>query len=233
MLKKRRQSLIHQGDLLIHGGHHGRARKVKTVAEIEFEAGWHRGLLHTRKLDRRLRQLPVLMTVHCRIVAFVFDDDLAGLPLDVRDILHADVGAASRLLQLDVLRRRLLAEALLYLPLHVILKVLNVLRHLDVRRHEVVLLRQLRDVIVLQLIRRRADHVVLLLAEDGASRVLRYVSDQTVQLGERLIARVAVVMILALQLAERSAAALLRSVEGVRRGGADRRHDRRFCKIGD
>lgn len=66
---------------------------------------------------------------------------------------------------------------------------------------------------------------MLLLTEDGAGRVFRYVRDQTVKLGEGLVARVAMVMILALQFAERSAAALLRSVEGVRRSGAHRRHD--------
>lgn len=232
MLKKRRQSLIHQGDLLIHGGHHGRARKVKTMTEIKLEAGRHRGLLHARGLNW-LRQLPVFVTVHRGIVTFVSDGNLARLPLDIRDILHADVGAASWFLQLDILRLRLLAETLLYLPLHMILKVLYVLSHLRVRRHKVVLLRQLRNVIVLQLIRRRADHVVLLLTEDGAGRVLRYMRDQAIQLGERLIARVAVIMILAFQFAERPATALLRSVKSMRRGGADRRHNRRFCKIED
>lgn len=55
--------------------------------------------------------------------------------------------------------------------------------------------------------------------------MLRYVRDQAIQLREGLIARVAVIMIFAFQLAERSAAALFRPVESVRRGRAHRRHD--------
>lgn len=108
-----------------------------------------------------------------------------------------------------------MAESLLHLPLHLTLEVLNILRHLSVLRHKVVLLRKLRDVIVWQLIGRRTNHVVLL-AEYGTGRVLRYVRDQAVQLGEGLIARIAMIMILAFQFAEWPAATLLRSVEGVR-----------------
>lgn len=204
---------------------------MKTVAEIELEARRHGGLLHIGRLNRRLRQLTVLVAIHHRIVALVPADNLGRLPLYIRDILHTDIGTASRFLQLDVLRLRLLTESLLYLPLHLTLKVLNVLSYLSARRHKVMLLRQLRHVVVLQLIRRRANHIVLLLAENRAGRMLRYVRDQTIQLGEGLIARVAVVMILAFQLAERSTAALFRSIKSVRRGGAHRRYDRRFYNV--
>lgn len=178
-------------------------------------------------------QLTVLVAIHCGIVALVSAGDLGWLPLNARDILHTDIGAASWFLQLDVLRLRLLIKSLLHLPLHLTLKVLNVLSHLSVRRHKVMLLRQLRHVIVLQLIRRRANHIMLLLAENRAGRVLRYMRDQAIQLGEGLIARVAVIMILAFQLAERSAAALLWPIESVRRGGAHRRHDWRFYNVQD
>lgn len=90
------------------------------------------------------------MTIHHRIVALV-PNAFRRFSLNIRDALHTDVGAASRFLYLDVLRLRLLShlpESLLHLPLHLTLEILNVLRHLGVLRHEVVLLRQLRDVIV-------------------------------------------------------------------------------------
>lgn len=57
---------------------------------------------------------------------------------------------------------------------------------------------------------------VLLLAQDRSGRVLGDVRHQAVQLGEGLVASVAVVVVLPLELAERPAAALVRSVEGVR-----------------
>lgn len=139
------------------------------MTEIELEARRHRTrLLHIAWLHRRLRQLSILMIIHRGIVALISAGcNLGRFPLNVRDILHTDVGAASRFLQLDILRLRLLTESLLHLPLHLTLKVLNVLGHLSVR-HKVVLLRQLCHVVVLQLIRRRANHIVLLLAENRA-----------------------------------------------------------------
>jgi len=205
---------------------------MEAMAEIELETRYRR-LLHVGGLDRWLRQLTVLVIIHDRVIRLLVPaGDLERFPLDIRDdVLYADIGAASRLLQLDVFRLGLLAEGLLHLPLHLILEVLNVLRHLNVGRHEVVLLRQLRDVIVRQLIGRRTDHVVLLLAEDSAGRVFRYVRYQPIQFRECLITRVTVIVILALQLAERPAAALLGPVESMRRTGAHRRHDRRFCNV--
>lgn len=206
---------------------------MKAMAEIEFEACRYRRLLHIARLNWWLRQLTVFVTIYRRIVALVLTYNFERFPLNIRDILHTNIDTAPRFLQFDVFRLRLLIKSLLHLPLHLALKILNVLSHLSVRRHEVVLLRQLRHVIVLQLIRRRTDHVVLLLAENGASRMLRYMRDQAIQFGESLITRVAVIMILAFQLAERPAAALLRSVQGVRRGRTHRRYDRRFCNVKD
>lgn len=164
--------------------------------------------------------MPVLVAVHHRIIGDLVPGHFTGLPLHVRHVLHAHVRAAPSRFDLHLLRLGLLAhlaERLLHLTLHLILKVLYVLRHLSVLRHEVVLLRQLRQIIVLQLIRRLTGQLVLLLTKDRTCRVFRYVSHQSVQLGERLIARVTVIMILSFQFTERSAAALLRSVQRVRR----------------
>lgn len=70
------------------------------------------------------------------------------------------------------------------------------------------------------MVRDLVGQIVLLLTEDSARRVLRYVGHQSVQLRERLIARVTVIVVLALQLAEGPAAALLGPVQGVRRDRA-------------
>lgn len=200
---------------------------MESMAEVQFEACRDRRLLDVGS-HVRLGQLSILISVHHRVVPFV-SADLIRLSLHTRDILHSNVSAASHRLHLHVLRLALLVhltQSLLHLTLHLILEVLNVLRHLSVLRHELVLLGQLRQVLVLQLIRHLVRQIVLLLAEDRSRRMLRYVRYQPVQLGERLVARVAVVVVLPFQLAERSAAALLRTVQRVRRGGAGRWEDR-------
>ena len=162
--------LVHQGDLLVHSGHHSWARDVETVAKVQLETSRDWRLLNTG-WHTRLRQLAILVAIHHRIVSIV-SGHFAGLPLDIRNnTLDPDVRATSRWLHLHLLHLRLLAhlaEGLLHLTLHLTLKVLDVLRHLSVLRHEVVLLRQLRQVVVLQLIRCLTGQIVLLLAEDGA-----------------------------------------------------------------
>lgn len=203
---------------------------MKSVAKIELEASRNQRLLNTG-WHTRLGQLAVLVVIHHRIISLV-PRDFARLPLHVRNVLHTYVRAASRRLDLHLLHLGLLthlAQSLLHLTLHLILEILNILRHLSVLRHEVVLLRQLREVVVLQLIGRLTTQIVLLLTENGTGRVFRYMGHQSVQLGERLIARVAMVMIFTLQLAERPAAALFRPVEGVRRGRAGGWKNRRLC----
>lgn len=236
MLEERWQGLVHQGYLLIHSGHHRRAGEVETVAEVELEAGRDRGLLNAGR-HARLGQLAVLVPVHHRIVPIVAPRNFTGLPLHARNALNADIRAAPRRLHLHHLLNHLLLallahlalQALLHLTLHLILEILYILRHLGVLRHELVLLRQLGQVVVLQLIRGLAAaattgrrQLVLLLAEDGTCRMFRYVGHQSIQLGESLIAGVTMVMVFTFQLAERPAATLLRSVEGVRRGRAGR-----------
>lgn len=239
MLEERWQGLVHQGYLLIHSGHHSRAGEVETVAEVELEAGRDRGLLNTGR-HARLGQLPVLVPVHHRIVPIVPPRNFTGLPLHARNALNADIRAAPRRLHLHHLLGHLLLallahlalKGLLHLTLHLILEILYILRHLGVLRHELVLLRQLGQVVVLQLIRGLAAttgrQLVLLLAEDGTCRMFRYVGHQSIQLGESLIAGVTMVMVFTFQLAERPAATLLRSVQGVRRGRAGRWKNGRF-----
>lgn len=56
---------------------------------------------------------------------------------------------------------------------------------------------------------------MLLLTEDSTCRVLGYVSDQSIQFRERLIAGIAVIVILTFQLAEWPAATLFRPVKRV------------------
>lgn len=235
MLQERRQSLVHQGYLLIHGRHHRRAGEVESVAKIQLEAGRNRGLLNTG-WHARLGQLTVLVAVHHRIVPLVPPRNFTGLPLHAGNVLHADVRPAPSRLDLHLLHHLLLglladlAEGLLHLTLHLILEILYVLRHLGVLRHEVVLLRQLGQVVVLQLIGGlTAAQLVLLLAEDGTCRMFRYVGHQSIQFGECLIAGVTMVMVFTFQLAERPATALLRSVEGVGRGRAGRWKNGGFC----
>lgn len=68
----------------------------------------------------------------------------------------------------------------------------------------------------MKLVRALRYYIVLLLTEDSTGGMLRDVSYQSVQLGESLVAGVAVVVVLTLELAERSAATQLRSVQGVK-----------------
>lgn len=106
---------------------------MKAMTEIELEACRYRRLLHIARLNWQLHQLTVFVTIYCGIVAFVPTCNFGWFSLNVRDILHTDIDAASRFFQLDVFRLRLLVESLLHLPLHLTLKVLNVLSYLSVR----------------------------------------------------------------------------------------------------
>lgn len=206
---------------------------MESVAKVQLEAGRNRGLLNTG-WHARLGQLAVLVAVHHRIVPLVPPRDFTGLPLHAGNVLDADVRAAPSRLDLHLLHHlallAYLAEGLLHLTLHLILEILYVLCHLGVLRHEVVLLRQLGQVVVLQLIRGLTTaQLVLLLTEDGTCRMFRYVGHQSIQFGESLIAGVTMVMVFTFQLAERPATALLRSVQGVGRGRAGRWKNGGFC----
>lgn len=210
-------------------------------------------LLRSRLMTDRLNEMSVLAGLDRRDVA----SGLVGPAALARFSLDAALPAAvvrllitrSWTLELDLLQGRLLlihlAEGLLHLALHV-LEALYALGHLGVLGHELVFLGELRQVVLLKLLlvlmlmlrsrerdrrRDRDRQVELLLGQYRSSRVLRYVGDQSVELGEGLITGVAVVVVLSLELAERSAAALVRAVERVSRTRARRRQRLGLWKI--